>query len=339
MKKTFFKTAGLLASLFPVRLWSGLTRHSIICPFYHTIEPNEPSMIRHLYEPLLLTRFNQDIDFFLKNFCPISAKDLYLSVLDENPIRKPSFFLSFDDGLREIYDIVFPVLQKKGITATVFVNTDFIDNKDLFYRYKVSLIIEAIQQQPQLEILVQIILNDFVQYETKNVRQRLLALTPVHIPVIDRLLAVCGIDLASFMQEKQPYLTWQQIQELSEAGWHIGSHGTNHTAFQELTTDDRINQLKQSFRVISQYVKQDFRMFAFPFTDAGINSEFIHIVFDQHLADIIMGGAGLYPEKLKNHIQRIPLEKEYASTARRIITSEYFYYFAKKMIGKKFVQR
>lgn len=339
MKKTFFNTAGLLALLLPVRLWSSLTRQALICPFYHTIEPNEPSMIRHLYQPLSLDRFTNDLKFLLKYFNPISAKDLYLSVTQDKPIRKPSFFLTFDDGLREIYDIVFPLLQKKGITAAVFVNTDFIDNKDLFYRYKISLIIEAIHRQPQLEILVQSILNDFVRYETTSVQTRLLALTSTHVPVIDRLLAICNIDLPLFLKKKQPYMTWHQLQELSEAGWHIGSHGTNHFALQELTPDERLKQLIQSFHVISQYVKQDFRMFAFPFTDAGISCEFIQTIFNQHLADIIMGGAGLYLEKIKNHIQRIPMETDYAFSARHIITSEYFYYFAKKMIGKKNLQR
>ncbi len=339
MKKTFFKLAGRVATYLPVKFWPKLTNQLLICPFYHTIEPYEPSMIHHLYQPLSLIRFTSDLEFLLKHFNAISAKDLYWSIIQDKPIAKPSFFLSFDDGLREIYDIAFPLLKKKGITAAVFVNTDFIDNQNLFYRYKVSLIIEAMQQQPQLEILVQSVLNDFVQYETTSVRARLLALTSAHIPVIDRLLAVCGIDLTLFLKKKQPYLTWQQLQELHEAGWHIGSHGTNHTAFQDLTDDERLEQLSKSFYVISQYVKQDFRMFAFPFTDTGIGPDFIQTVFNLHLADIIMGGAGLYPEKNKNHIQRIPMETDYASNARHIITSEYFYYFAKKMIGKKIVQR
>ena len=37
--------------------------------------------------------------------------------------------LTFDDGFRELHDVVAPILLRKGIPATFFVNSAFIDNK------------------------------------------------------------------------------------------------------------------------------------------------------------------------------------------------------------------
>jgi peptidoglycan/xylan/chitin deacetylase (PgdA/CDA1 family) len=39
--------------------------------------------------------------------------------------------LTFDDGFRDFYTQAFPILQKYGFTATVFLPTGFIDNKGL----------------------------------------------------------------------------------------------------------------------------------------------------------------------------------------------------------------
>ena len=55
--------------------------------------------------------------------------------------------LTFDDGLVECYDVILPILEKHSIPAVFFVNTAFIDNKDLFYRYKASLLVENISNK------------------------------------------------------------------------------------------------------------------------------------------------------------------------------------------------
>ena len=62
----------------------------------------------------------------------------------EKQLSQGKVFLSFDDGLREVYTIIAPILKERGLPATFFITTDFIDNKKLFYRNKASLLIEAI---------------------------------------------------------------------------------------------------------------------------------------------------------------------------------------------------
>jgi hypothetical protein len=54
--------------------------------------------------------------------------------------------LTFDDGLVECHRFVAPLLKRKGIPAVFFLNNRFIDNLDLFYRYKVSLLIHRIRE-------------------------------------------------------------------------------------------------------------------------------------------------------------------------------------------------
>lgn len=51
----------------------------------------------------------------------ISLTDLYLHLTVGKPLPEKPIILTFDDGYRDAYTVVFPLLQKYGFTATFFV--------------------------------------------------------------------------------------------------------------------------------------------------------------------------------------------------------------------------
>lgn len=110
-----------------------------IFPFYHTVSDKKLAHIRHLYHYRSVREFEQELDFFLKHYEPVEPGQL----IKEGTISgKKQFLLTFDDGFAEIYHVIAPLLTKKGIPAIFFLNTGFIDNKDLFYRCKASILAE-----------------------------------------------------------------------------------------------------------------------------------------------------------------------------------------------------
>ncbi|MDR1740202.1 MAG: polysaccharide deacetylase family protein [Bacteroidales bacterium] len=113
----------------------------IINVFYHTVSDLPLSHIEPLYHPKNIKQFRSDLKYLLKHYKAVSADDLLKYTKGELLIEKPSFHLSFDDGLREVYDVVLPILQEYGIPATVFVNSAFVDNKELFFRHREALAI------------------------------------------------------------------------------------------------------------------------------------------------------------------------------------------------------
>ncbi len=235
MKKLFFNTLGYCAQFVPLNIWTTITNIRLICPFYHTIQPIVPEMFTTLYSPITLIRFTKDLHYFTKYFDPLDPFSLKEYITNNKPTKKPLFLLSFDDGLREVYTYAYPILKKYNIKPILFINTDFVDNKALFYRYKISLIIHAMQKQPLLCQLIKVLLDDFSNFSNDSIATRLLQLTSVHTELINRMLLICEIDEKEFLNKHQPYLTWNELQLLSSEGWYIGSHGTNHEAFQNLT--------------------------------------------------------------------------------------------------------
>jgi len=117
--------------------------HQVFFPFYHAVDNEDQPHIKHLYPVKSIHQFENELDTLLKHFKPIDLDKLIsLNQSNEKP-KKPSIHLSFDDGLRQCYDIIAPILNKRGIPATFFINSAFVENKDLMYRYKISLIYDT----------------------------------------------------------------------------------------------------------------------------------------------------------------------------------------------------
>jgi peptidoglycan/xylan/chitin deacetylase (PgdA/CDA1 family) len=128
-----------------IKLLTSLTQKKIIVPFYHTVAEEPLPHVKNLYQMKTIKEFLIDVDFFLKHFEPIDVETLHNFHINKTVSKKPVFHLTFDDGMKEMYEIVAPILLKKGIPATFFINSVFVDNKALFYRHRESLEIEGIQ--------------------------------------------------------------------------------------------------------------------------------------------------------------------------------------------------
>lgn len=66
-------------------------------------------------------------------FTTVSLQDVYDYLSKAKPLPKKPIVLTFDDGHRDAYTHVFPLLKKYGMTSTFFIVTDFINYKDPKY--------------------------------------------------------------------------------------------------------------------------------------------------------------------------------------------------------------
>ena len=144
LKNTFIQTFSKAGGLFPLSFLLRLTGQKVILPLYHVVSDEPLAHIRHLYPVKSVAAFRADLDYLLKYLEPIDLLVLQDHVSGKKRLEKPGFLLTFDDGLREFHDVVAPILQEKGIPAVCFLNNGFLDNDGLFFRYKASLLVEAL---------------------------------------------------------------------------------------------------------------------------------------------------------------------------------------------------
>lgn len=192
----------------------------LIHVFYHTVSDEYLPHIHPLYSPKSVSEFKKDIDFLLKYFNPIEPEEI-INLKNEKRKGKPAIHFSFDDGLRGVYEIIAPILFEKGIPATLFINSGFVDNKDLFYRHKAALIIDFLQKN-KVKDEIQSDIEQFpglLKIEGKSIRERLLKVSYFQQDLLEDTANLLGIDFALFLKKEKPYMKIAEIKELQQKGF------------------------------------------------------------------------------------------------------------------------
>ncbi len=238
-----------------------------LLPFYHIATDDSPPHVRNLYAVPSVAKFTSDLEFLCRHYRPLEIAEVCeLPVRREEKAYSPNaFLLSFDDGMREVYDIVFPVLRQKGIPAIVFVNSAMIDNKQLMWRHKISLILERCRQSPW---------RRFPQLNNgrcDRLEARLKALRWADESTIDEIARACDIDSEDYLRRQQPYLTSDQLLCMARAGIAIGAHSEKHPYLQDLGLMEQQQEIKGSTEFLRK-LGLPCKFFSFPFDDNGIST-------------------------------------------------------------------
>jgi peptidoglycan/xylan/chitin deacetylase (PgdA/CDA1 family) len=328
-RKMVLRTIGGISSLMPLKPLVNLTSQKIIMPVLHTVCDSPAPHIKHLYKPKTINTFEKDLDFLLKHYEAIDFPTFKDAILSKHYSKKRQFILSFDDGLSEFNDIIAPILLKKGVPAICFLNSDFIDNKDIFYRYKASIIIESAIPNPSITR----------KSDIKDFKNRILSIDYNQRDLLDKFADDNGISFIEYLNKNQPYLSSEQIRSLIKKGFCFGSHSCNHPEYNTISFDEQTRQTIESTKIICNDFKLDHRAFAFPFTDYGVSTEFFDKIYAKPLGpEISFGCAGLKMDVSHRHFQRIPIETSNLS-AKRIIKTEYLYYLIKSIFKKNKIKR
>ena len=310
-KSFYFKYGGLFSKNNSLPKLIDKSGIKIIFPFYHAVSDENLPHIQNLYSYPSVKQFTSGLDFILKYFEPMHPDELK----DLSAISKNKFLLSFDDGLRAMYEIVAPLLKQKGIPAIFFINSDFIDNRKLFFRYKVSVLIDQLK------------LNS-------GERNSLLKFKYADSDHIDLFAEKNGIDFNTFLNKQKPYLTTEQIKLMYADGFIFGGHSIDHPQFNQINPEEQIRQTTESINFVKSITGQNENYFAFPFTDEGIGQDYFNSLNQNYGLGLRLtfGTAGLR-KPMGKHIQRIPMEVHELS-AKQILNNEYRWYLIKKMVGR-----
>lgn len=341
MNNQFYKLARYI-NQFPLGFLQQLSRQKAIFPFYHLVSDAEVLHVKHLYPVKSIRSFEKDLDFLLQHYKAIDLNNLERYIQTEKPIREKVFLLSFDDGLSQFYDIIAPILLRKGIPAINFLNSAFIDNKDLFFRYKQSLLVEKYLADYTPSASKKAVKNWFKNNgkAADIIPNSIKSIGYLQKDHLDELATILEVDFQDYLAKYQPYLSSDQIKSLINQGFEFGAHSIDHPHYFQLPLEQQVYQTVTSIQDVINKFQLDRNLFSFPFTDSGVSKAFFETIHktDNPVADLSFGCAGMKKENFSKHIQRIPLENSNYS-AREVITGEYLYYIAKMFFNRNTITR
>ena len=236
---------------------------------------------------LLIKKFIGQLNHILRNYEVIRLED-YVEFLNGNKIiPNNSCILTFDDGLKDHYLNVFPILKNKKISASFFPITqpltEFIVpsvHKTHFLLAKIGSTALADEFNQALKSkFPELVERFFVDDKTKNERTYKwddpltsnLKYNIATMPLKPRIEILNQIFTKYFENEKEfckeIYMSFEEMKEMMEEGMDFGGHAHTHPMLSRLTKEEQFREIRSSGEIMEKKLKQKINMFSYPYGD------------------------------------------------------------------------
>lgn len=251
-------------------------QHTIV--MYHYVRDPEKTKFPGI-KACSTKKFEQQIDFLSKKYQIVTLEE-YISMRESYDGKKPLCTLSFDDGVRDHLENVFPVLEKYNVRGTFFISTKPVTQGWVTLVHKVHFLLSFLGPQKFLDNVTSILRADFseMNYDAhvpKQVNNRwddpvtaklkfLIASLPEEVKehILSSLFRDSFGDEKAFSEEL--YLTPGEIKKLSDCGMEIGAHTHTHSLLAQLSLEEQEEEIVLSQDILTDILGQNIKVFSYP---------------------------------------------------------------------------
>ncbi len=241
---------------------------------YHRV--TDPALAEDVDDNVVDARpeaFDEQISF-LKRYCHLIGMDDLIAFrhgahLPHNPV-----LITFDDGYRDNYDTVLPLLVRHGVPAVFFVATKFIEERRLFWWDRVSYLVKhSTRDSISLNYpRPQTIMLGTTRGARVAAARRAMAVIKSHFDLnlaryLEELERACGVSLSREEERTMVddlMMNWDQVRALKDAGMSVQSHTREHRVLYTLSEEGLRNELEGSKRDLEEVLGEPVQAVAYP---------------------------------------------------------------------------
>jgi len=244
---------------------------------YHYVRPGSPEVpgLRYLH----LDDFRKQLDWLCDSRRPISSSE-FLDIIKGNEKVTDGFVLTFDDGLLDHYEFVFPELTKRGLWGAFYVPVGpYLDNRSLdvhqvhallgiFGGTKVLDELNAALSSLGIFIDESISSNRYSQADDDEAIIRVKRKLNYELPIELRSIVINRVcdQLNYELKVSDWYMSTKQMQEMVNAGMIIGSHSVTHRPMRQLPPESQGSEIQESFSWLERTLGAGLpRSFCYPY--------------------------------------------------------------------------
>ena len=249
----------------------------LIC--LHNVIPGPVDAFDEKCSRISVDEFEGFLDEVSARFTLISYSD-YEARLRSGSTDDAIVALSFDDGFLGVFDHAKPVLDARGLDAIAFINPPYLGNPpgrifhflelEIAFRLSKETRLQASFLETPLDLSA-----EKPRVKALKTIKKLLKTRPEadratgHAEVLSRL----GVTLAEIVSYahadgKFGLMSEDQIRQLSDSGWTIGSHAMTHRTLSMLPTAEMEHEIATSSQFFEDRFGWTSLPFAYPYGDA-----------------------------------------------------------------------
>lgn len=215
--------------------------------------------------------FARQLDYLQEHFTVISIVELVKALENEAQLPANAVVVTIDDGYEDFYSIAFPLLKARGLPATLFVTTGFVNSDLWLWPDQVDWILN---QADEVSHSINI---DGLKLDSARLTD---SLRPGYWGiVIDYLLSVpdikkhqiiaqlarqLGVILPVNVPVEYRACNWDQLLEMQGSGIEIGGHTVTHPSLGRVSLEQARTEIEQCGQMLSENLGQRLRPFCYP---------------------------------------------------------------------------
>jgi peptidoglycan/xylan/chitin deacetylase (PgdA/CDA1 family) len=237
--------------------------------------------------------FEAQLKFIKKHLSIITLESLAQQIVNGSETACNDIALTFDDGLRNHYTIVYPILAKLGIPATFFVCPDLIESRSWLWNQEASVRLRLLapNQRAALCRELQAPMGSVESIVAWMKTVGLAARTSAEAAIRER---TPGFKPTAEDQEQYGTITWEELAAMDPALVSIGSHTMSHPILTTLNPVDLAYEVRESKLWLEQRLQRLVKHFCYPngnYNEAVLEcvSEFYELAVTSRKGDIKLG--------------------------------------------------
>jgi peptidoglycan/xylan/chitin deacetylase (PgdA/CDA1 family) len=207
--------------------------------------------------------FQGQLKYLKKHLSIIPLESMVEKVADENSLACNDIALTFDDGLRNHYTIVYPILNRLGVPATFFVCPGLIETRQWLWNH------EARERLRLLACEERAVLCRELRAPGSDVEEivawmKTLASSPRRCA--EEAIRGMTSDFKPTAEDQERYgmMTWEELSSMDPALVSFGSHTVTHPILTTLSPMDLSYEIRESRRWLEERLQRPVRHFCYP---------------------------------------------------------------------------
>jgi peptidoglycan/xylan/chitin deacetylase (PgdA/CDA1 family) len=229
--------------------------------------------------------FGRQLDYARRHYIVKPLEEI-VSVLREGSAVEPDWLaITVDDGHRDFYDVAWPELKSRGLSATVFLTTGFLDGAWLWFDRVNWMFRNARVNSAEVQMR-----DELARFDLDTAGKRVAAGGRVAESLVDmenvarerrirELERILGVTTPQTIAHEYAPLRWGEVREMAANGISFGAHTVTHPTLSAVTERVRIDEeLRLSKQRVEQETNREAPVFCYPngrdadITDAVVDS-------------------------------------------------------------------
>jgi peptidoglycan/xylan/chitin deacetylase (PgdA/CDA1 family) len=225
----------------------------------------------HRFPAEARSMFGQQLDHVRRHYAVKPLEEIVRALREGHAVQPNWLAITVDDGHRDFYDVAWPELKSRGLNATVFLTTGFLDGRWLWFDRVNWLFRNARVNAAEVPMR-----DGSARFELDTAEKRAVAGTQAaeslvlmdnadREVLIRQLEYILGVPTPEMIAPEYAPLRWREVREMAANGISFGAHTVTHPTLSTLTERTLIDEeLRLSKARVEQEINREAPVFCYP---------------------------------------------------------------------------